>query len=269
MVSATKCRTSGRWRFSIPGGPCSNSNGCYLRAYDDDGRPLGSHTNQEGTLFLNAQTWAVLSGIAVGDRGRRALAYAEAQLQSDLGIRCLQNPYTHFDPAIGLISRKTPGIQENGGVYLHASAFKLVADAMLGRSAAVERGIADMLPFDRDAEPYVFSNCYFAIEDSYRYGTAGQSWGTGAAGWFYVALLNHVFGLKPEMDGLRIDPCLPPSWKTCAVTRPFRGALYHITFEQKDIDGRLREIKVDGRQWQEPVLPVQPGKTYQVSVTLS
>ncbi len=241
----------------------------YLRAYDDDGKPLGSHLNQEGTLFLNTQTWAVLSGIGLGDKSKQALAYAEAQLQSDLGIRCLLNPYTHFDPTLGLISRKTPGIQENGGVYLHASAFKLVADAMLGRRAAVERGIADMLPFDRDGEPYVFSNCYFAIEDSYRHGTTGQSWGTGAAGWFYVALLNHVFGLKPEMAGLRIDPCLPPSWETCAVTRPFRGALYHIRYTQTGDSGRMTQIMVDGQPWREPVLPVQSGRTYQVSVTLS
>jgi cellobiose phosphorylase len=236
----------------------------YLRAYDDDGRPLGSHSNKQGTLFLNTQTWAVLAGLS---NGRSALELAESRLQTDLGIRSVEHAYSNYDPRIGLMSRKTPGIQENGGVYLHASAFKLVADCLLGRRAAVERGLEQMLPFGRDGEPYVFSNCYFTIENSYRYGTTGQSWGTGTAGWFYVALLNHVFGLQPEMAGLRLNPCLPPSWKNCSVKRPFRGALYDITYEQRG-GNHIAQINVNGQEWTGAVLPFEKGKHYQVTVIM-
>lgn len=165
--------------------------------------------------------------------------------------------YSVYDPSLGLISRKTPGIQENGGVYLHASAFKLVADAMLGRKEAVGRDIADMLPFARltDGEPYVFSNGYYAIENSHRRGESGQSWGTGAAGWFYVALLNHVFGLKPEFAGLRLDPYLPPTWRKATVVRPFRGARYRIRYHQKTSVGEIVSISVDGKPWLAGHLP--------------
>ncbi len=247
----------------------------YLRAFDDDGAPIGSHLNTEGTLYLNPQSWAVLSGIAQGDKGARALVYAEDRLQTPLGIRSVEKAYSFYQPNIGCMSRKTPGIQENGGVYLHASAFKLAADCLLKRREAVERGIYQMLPFGRadslpenDGEPYIFSNCYFAIEGSYRYGTAGQSWGTGTAGWFYAALLNHVFGLKPEMAGLRVDPCLPPSWTECCVIRQFRGATYRITYRQEKGGGELLQITVNGREWRGGVLPYQAGQEYQVTVNV-
>lgn len=249
----------------------------YLRAYDDNGRPLGSHKNNQGTLFLNPQTWAVFCGL---ERGRAALEAAENRLETDLGILSVADAYSEYDAHIGLMSRKRPGVQENGGVYLHASAFKLVADCLLRRREAVEQGIYKMLPFMQasspagtqqggwDGEPYVFSNCYFAIENSYRYGTAGQSWGTGTAGWFYVALLNHVFGLQPEMGGLRLNPCLPPSWDSCEVTRPFRSALYHIIYQQKGENGRIAQINVNGRPYNSTLLPDEPGQTYHVTVVL-
>ena len=169
---------------------------------------------------------------------------------------------------------KKPGVQENGGVYLHACAFKLVADCMRKDRQKVEENIQRMLPFSntgtpiRDGEPYVFCNCYFAIENSYRFGTCGQSWGTGTAGWFYAALLNHVYGLRPEPDGLRVDPCLPPSWKTCGVTRVFRGAVYHVAYEQKGSEGRTEQIKVNGDRFKGEHLPCTPGREYRVQVTL-
>ncbi len=234
----------------------------YLRAFDDNGRPLGSHKNKQGTLFLNTQTWAVLAGL---DNGRSALELAETRLQTNIGILSVENAYSKYDPKIGLMSRKIPGMQENGGIYLHASAFKLVADCMLGRHEAVERGLEQMLPFGRDGEPYVFSNCYFAIENSYRYGTTGQSWGTGTAGWFYVALLNHILGVQPEMAGLRLHPCLPPSWKKCSVIRPFRRAIYKIEYEQKD-KNKLIQITINGETWTDTLLPYKAGKTYQVII---
>lgn len=234
----------------------------FLRAYNDNGDPIGSQTNTQGTLFLNSQTWAVLCGL---QRGRAALEFAESRLNTNLGILSVENAFSEYDPQIGLMSRKTPGIQENGGVYLHANAFKLVADCLLQRPQAVEQDIAQMLPFGRDGEPYVFSNCYFAINDSYRYGTAGQSWGTGTAGWFYIALLNHVFGLQPQMAGLRLNPCLPSSWTNCGVKRPFRGALYEISYQQTGGNKHSIQVTVNGQEWTDSILPYEKGKKYQVN----
>lgn len=237
----------------------------YVRAYDDNGNVIGSHTNDQATLFLNSQSWAVLAQVP---RAEQALNYAEAKLNRDLGIISVENAFNKFDGTVGHMSTKLPGVGENGGVYLHSSTFKLVADAILGKNELVEEGIKKILPFDHtyfklDCEPYVFCNSYLAIENTYRYGTTGQSWGTGTAGWFYKALLNYVYGLKPEIKGLKIKPCLPPSWKACSLKYNFRGATYHFEF----IQGQSKGTTVDGTAVDpNDFLPCESGKEYKVTI---
>lgn len=237
----------------------------YVRAYDDHGNVIGSHTNEQATLFLNSQSWAVLAGIP---RAEEALKYAEERLNCDLGILSVEKAFSKFDGTVGHMSTKQPGVGENGGVYLHSSTFKLVADAMLGKKEQVEEGLKKILPFDHtyfklDCEPYVFCNSYLAIKDTYRYGTPGQSWGTGTAGWFYKALLNYVYGIKPEIKGLKVKPCLPPSWNQCALTYKFRGASYHFEF----IQGQSTGMTVNGTTMDpNDFLPCESGETYRVII---
>jgi len=245
----------------------------YLRAFNDDGETLGSNKNREGRLFLLPQAWSIISGIAEGDRGLKAMKECDKLLEIDLGTVKVLDPYTHWDPKIGESSVKTPGTHENGGVYLHASTFKLMADCMLKRHGKVSMGIHKMLPFDgrrweKNCEPYVFCNSYFAIRNSYRYGTVGQSWGTGTAGWFYVVMMNNVFGIRPESAGLRIDPCLPPEWKKCSVIRHFRGAEYRISFDQKGGCRNISEITVNGTKLEGTLLPVDRGGKFDVMVKM-
>ena len=247
----------------------------YLRAYTDDGGTLGSHKNKQGTFFLNTQTWAVLAGVADKERSQQIMKKADELLDIDLGTTTVQNPFSYIQHNVGWMSYKKPGIQENGGVYLHACTFKLVADCLLGRRDKVEKNIMGILPFVKnkdyksDGEPFVFCNCYFAIKDSYRYGTCGQSWGTGTAGWFFYALCNYVYGLQPEIKGLRVAPCLPPSWKKCCIKRAFRGAEYEVNYEQQGDDGKVETILVNGEKLSGAILPWQSGQKYKVDVILS
>ncbi|HHO56366.1 MAG TPA: hypothetical protein ENK21_08235, partial [Trueperaceae bacterium] len=240
----------------------------FIRAFTDSGELLGSKTNKEASFFLNSQTWAILSGKVMGDSARDLLEFAEAKLMTDIGILSVENAFESYKPQIALMSRKTKGIQENGGVYLHASAFKLVADAIAKRCEAVEKGIADMLPFDKDGEPYVFSNCYYAIEDSYRYGQSGQSWATGTAAWFYYAMLNYVYGIKPSLEGLRLEPCLPKSWHKASVKRIFRGKTYYINYWQLAGSDELK-ILADGEELSANLLPFDDRDEYKIEVIIS
>jgi cellobiose phosphorylase len=239
----------------------------YVRAYDDNGNVIGSHTNEQATLFLNSQSWAVLAKIP---RAEQALEYAEKRLNRDLGIISVENAFSRFDGTVGHMSTKQPGVGENGGVYLHSSTFKLVADAILGKNELVEEGIKKILPFDYtyfklDCEPYIFCNSYLAIENTYRYGTTGQSWGTGTAGWFYQALLKYVYGLKPEIKGLKVKPCLPPSWKKCALKYHFRGATYNFEFIQNKSEGMtVNGTTIDKNAF----LPCEPNKEYNVIISI-
>ncbi len=245
----------------------------YLRAFTDEGAPIGSHKNTEGTLYLNTQTWAVLSGSASPERRLAVLEESERELESDIGILSVKKAYSRFDPTVGNMSHKKPGVQENGGVYLHTCTFKLIADCMLKRAEAVEKLLLNLLPFakhpkfPRDGEPYVFCNGYYAIEGSSRYGKSGQSWGTGTAGWFHTALLNHVYGLKPEWAGLRVDPCLPPSWKECAVTRSFRGTVYDVSYLRQG-PGTACRVEADGKELPDGLLPLSSGQRISVTVVV-
>ncbi|MFW5871332.1 MAG: GH36-type glycosyl hydrolase domain-containing protein [Verrucomicrobiota bacterium] len=245
----------------------------YLRAYHDDGGSIGSASAARNRLFLLPQAWSVFTGVAKENRGRIAMDSVDRHLKTELGTVTVLDPSDSWNPRIGMSSTKRPGTHENGGVYLHACAFKLAADGMLKRHDNVAFALQTMLPFTdhpprKTCEPYVFCNSYFAIPGSYRYGTAGQSWGTGAAGWFYYAFTHYVLGVRPEWNGLRIDPCLPPDWKSCVFHRRFRGTNYAIRFEQARPRGKVTGIRINDVRLNGNLIPVSGESDVDVWVSL-
>jgi cellobiose phosphorylase len=168
-------------------------------------------------------------------------------------------PYTKYDAKIGSVTTKPAGVHENGGVYLHTIAWKIAVDALLGRAEKVEEGINTILPYRNTvvngrAEPYTLCNSYFGEQTGYRYGTPGQSWRTASGQWFQKALVNYVFGLVPEMEGLRVSPCLPPSWKECSITKCFRGCTYNIKYLNSGT--KINKITVNGETIEGNILPM-------------
>ena len=234
----------------------------YLDAYDDDGNKIGSFENDEGKIFLIPQIWSVLSGISAVGREITAMNSVDKYLSDPLGTLISAPPYTKWNSKIGSVTLKHPGIHENGGVYLHTIAWKIAADAILKRADKVEEGINTILPFRNKvvngrAEPYIMSNSYFGKQTGYRYGTPGQSWRTAAGQWFQKALVNYVFGLLPEMEGLTVNPCLPPSWKCVSIDKKFRSSTYHVTYENGGVN--LKAIYVNGKKIEGNVLPLIDG----------
>lgn len=147
--------------------------------------------------------------------------------------------YTHKNPHIGNMTEKPAGVHESGGVYLHAATWKLAADAILGRNVKVEQDINTIIPWKNPivkgrAEPYTLCNSYFGEETGYRYGTPGQSWRTASGQWFLKAMINYVFGITVNEKGISVNPCLPPSWKHCELTKKVRGKKIKFTFENTD-----------------------------------
>ena len=230
----------------------------YLCAYNDDGEKIGSKTCEQGAMFLIPQLWSVLANIS-DDRKVTAMDSVERYLSSPLGTLISIPPYTKYNSKIGSVTTKPAGVHENGGVYLHTIAWKIAVDAMLGRADKVEEGINTILPYRNTvvngrAEPYTLCNSYFGEQTGYRYGTPGQSWRTASGQWFQKALVNYVFGLIPEMEGLKVSPCLPPSWKECGITKKFRGFTYNIKY----VNGgtRIKEITVNGERIEGNILPL-------------
>jgi len=247
----------------------------YLTAYSDQNIKIGSSECEEGKIFLIPQLWAVLSGIAKDQKEIIAMNSVEKYLQRPLGTLISWPSYTKHYDYIGHMTQKPAGVNENGGVYLHPCAWKLAVDSILKRNENVQEGLEKILPFnnkwvEKKCEPYVMCNCYFTEETGYRYATAGQSWRTATGGWLVKALVEYVFGIQPTMNGIKLNPCLPPSWRTCSITKHFREAEYFITYEQIRQTGTIEiiEIKVNGKIYNSVLLPYSPRQKYNVSVIL-
>ncbi len=225
----------------------------YRRATRDDGSWIGGAADSHGRIFLNAQTWAILNDVAHPDRAEVCLASIKKHLVTPAGALLLAPAYDVPDETIGYITRYAPGLRENGGVYTHAATWAIAAAAKMRDAGLVERLLAAINPANKDperywAEPYVLPGNVDGPASPY-HGRAGWSWYTGSAAWLPRVISEWVLGVRPTWDGLRFDPCLPPSWQRAAMRRPWRGARLRIEIERAPElqDGKV-EVTVDGRR---------------------
>jgi len=253
----------------------------FLRAYDHFGNPVGSARNAEGQIFLEPQGMCVMAGIGLthGDLADRALASVRERLATPHGIMLLQPAFTTYHVELGEISSYPPGYKENASVFCHTNPWVMIASALTGDGDAAfdyyrrinpsaRGGIADL----HRCEPYVYAQM-IAGRDAPAHGEAKNSWLTGTAAWNYVAITQWILGIRPELDGLRIDPVIPSSWPAFTATRRFRGATYRITVRRAGtLDSGRAEgagVLVNGRQIVGTLLPLAPaGNIVQVEVIL-
>jgi cellobiose phosphorylase len=249
----------------------------YLYAITDDGEPVGSHRNREGQIHLNVQTWAIFAGVAEGERLASVLEVIDRDLDTEFGPVLIHPAYTTYTPGIGKMSGKNPGHAENGPIYSHGVAFKMLADLTLGRGDAAFESWRRACPAthdaDRDrflAEPFAAVRHIIGPSDPARFGAAPYSGNTAWPAWTFQLLFERVCGVMPWYDGLRIDPCIPSSWKKLDVVRPFRGATYHVRVRNPDgVCRGVKRITMDGRRIRSNTLPTcPPGHEARVRVTL-
>lgn len=244
--------------------------GYYIYARTDDDIIMGSSDCDEGKIFLICQLWAVMAGLP---RAEQAMARAEELLEIPLGIRLAYPAFSYQRDYIGSMAEKAPGVQDNGGIYLHPSAWKLAVDSIQHRPDLVEEGLRKMLPFDttyavKCGEPYAMFNSYFAPETGYREGTPGQSWRTASSSWMLKSVVEYVFGLHAEIEGLRLDPCLPLSWKESRIRKVFRGCTYEITYLGDGAGSDVLGVTVNGKAVSGTVIAPKAGETLRVEVKL-
>ncbi len=235
----------------------------YVYAISDDKIPIGAKENPEGSMFALPQLWSVFAHFDP-ERSITAMDTLERELNTDLGLLVSAPPYTEYTTHVGAVSLKHPGLHENGGPYLHAGVWKLAVDSMLGRNEKIEEGLKKILPAHHDyavtyGEPYVMFNSYMGTQTGYRAGKPGQSWRTATGQWLLYSLVRFVYGLIPEFEGLRLQPCLPPSFRDTTVTKLFRGCRYHIHYVQNEEGAcnRILRLTVNGKAV-DPSLPIAP-----------
>ena len=248
----------------------------YWYASRDDGRLVGSRTNTEGRIHLNAQTWSVIAGTATPERAKTAMASMERHLNREYGPLLLTPAYTQPDDAIGYLSRYAPGVRENGGVYSHGATWAILAECLMGRGDVAYQMYTRICPPKRGmdpelyyGEPYVMPGNTDGPESPY-FGRAGWTWYTGSAAWLFRVSTEWILGARPTREGLRIDPCIPSQWEGFQLVRQFRGATFQISVENPHhVHRGVHAIWVDGKPFSGTVLPdLRDGQTHQVRVIL-
>lgn len=235
----------------------------FLRAIAATGGTLGSHNNPEGSIYLNAQSWAVISGAATQEQAQTCMDSVKRLLSTEHGLLLCDPPHSSPDPHISLPLLVYPGgHKENGGIFCHSNAWAVIAECLMGNGARAHEYYRAYLParhndhaHTRQVEPYVY--CQFTHgKASPRFGQSRNSWLTGTASWSYVAVTQHMLGLKPSLTGLRIDPCIPPEWPGFKVRRRWQGKLLHIVVENpKGVSRGVSHLVVNGETIQGNVVP--------------
>ncbi|MBN1892187.1 MAG: glycosyl transferase, partial [Clostridiales bacterium] len=192
----------------------------FLRAYDAFGAKIGSKECDEGQIFIESQGYCVMAGIGVEDKkALRALDSVRDILECEHGIVLQQPAYQTYHSNLGECSSYPPGYKENAGIFCHNNPWIMIAETVLGRGDRAFELYKKICPAFREEisdlhrmEPYVYSQM-IAGKDAGRMGEAKNSWLTGTAAWNFVAISQAILGIKPEYDGLRVEPCIPSAWK--------------------------------------------------------
>jgi cellobiose phosphorylase len=248
----------------------------FIRYFDVNGEPLGSKSNIEGQIFANGQSWPVISGFASPERARAALDAVYSHLNTRNGIKLSTPGFRGYDPKKGGVTTFPPGAKENGGIFLHANPWMIIAETLLGNGDRAFQYYDQINPAGKndkidvyECEPYVYAQNILGDEHP-QFGLARNSWLTGTASWVYQAATQYILGLQPTYTGLRIAPCIPAAWDGFTVSRTFRGASYQVEVLNPDhVCGGVRSVKVNGEAIVGNVLPIlEADKPHYVEVVL-
>lgn len=241
----------------------------YVYGFTGSGAPIGSKSNAEGRIHLNAQTWAIFTGLANEEQIAKMQVAMREQLDTPLGPTLLSPPYADEADEVGRIADLEPGTFENASIYQHAVTFRIFADIAAGRFDEAASLFSRLLPTNPDnpdshrtSEPYCTGNFYCGPGHK-RFGQNFFTWFTGNAAWLLRAGFDEILGVKADFDGLRVQPKVPSDWDSYQLTRTYRGTRYQFNMRRSDMAG----IVVDGRAITGNLIPPSDRAEVQVEVT--
>ncbi len=232
----------------------------YLRAYRHDGLKFGSKENDEGSIFLNPQSWAVLSEHAVDDRAQQIMDQVDKYLSTEFGVALLDPPYEKTEHSVVKAPLFNKGMKENAAIFCHTQGWAVMAQAMLGNGNRAYQYYRSYLPSAyndkaeiRETEPYVYAQTTNS-KYNMRFGSSRNPWLSGTTTWAYYAAAQYILGIRPDYFGLIIDPCIPSEWKEFTAERIFQGKKINIKVEnpqgkQKGVTKLvLNNVSMEGNQ---------------------
>jgi cellobiose phosphorylase len=251
----------------------------YTRCFDDNGRAIGSHQNQYGKMFLEPQAWGMISGAADSEKADQLLTACDEILGTPLGYRLLAPTFSEIDDHIGRISSMEPGICENGTIYTHLNIWMILGLLRMGKADEAYALFRKNAPgiyspenqvWKQNSPPYMYANCYYGPDHRNKAYEMEFTWITGSLAWLNSVFLNEMIGAQAAFGGLRIDPCLPSTWRECRVVRYYRGAVYDIQIQNPSgIQQGDLEIRLDGEALDGQILPLSArGQRHRVEVLL-
>ena len=247
----------------------------FLRAYDANGDKIGSDSNDEGKIFIEPQGMCVMAGVGKENgKAQKALDATREHLLFEYGVVLNWPAYQSYHLQLGEISSYPAGYKENGSVFCHNNPWIVIAETVLGhgdRAFDVYKRTTPAYIENQQlhrTEPYVYSQTVNGKE-SFKPGEAKNSWLTGTAAWNFYAVSQAVLGIKPQFNGLMIDPCLPSHLNEVNIHREFRGNLYEIHVQNRSGGEKGQvSITVDGQSiaGQTIAATAETGKTFHVEV---
>ena len=248
----------------------------YGRGITDEGRLFGTDGDKQGAMFLNPQSWAMLSGAIEKHKAPELIQHIQEHLYTPFGPVMLAPAFTEMVEDIGRVTQKYPGSAENGSVYNHAAAF--YAFSLYHYDFADEgfQILSQMLVKEEDALtrgqlPVFIPNYYRGAwkEHPEHAGRSSQLFNTGTIAWFYRTLVEQTFGISGSKKGLKINPKLPSHWPSASVTRRFRDATFHVDITQSS-RGKGIKIAVNGVELQgNEITHIVAGEIYKVCVKVA
>lgn len=227
----------------------------FIRGITKNGKKIGTSEDAEGKVHLESNAWAVLSGAADVEKGKRAMDSVDKYLFTPYGILLNAPSYTVPDDDIGFVTRVYPGLKENGSIFSHPNPWAWAAECVLGRGDRAMKFYNALCPYYqnnmieiRQSEPY--SYCQFVVgRDHTAFGRARHPFMTGSGGWAYFSATRYMLGIRPDFEHLTIDPCIPADWREFSAVRRWRGAEYDIHVENPDgVMKGVQELYVDGEK---------------------
>ncbi len=234
----------------------------FLRGWCEDGGKLGTAAAAEGQIFMEPQPWAVISGAATPEQAQTAMDSLHDRLATEFGIRICAPPFRETPHHVVRAVLLNGGMKENGGIFSHTQSWAVIAEAMMGRADRAWDYYRRFMPAAyndraevRQIEPYVHCQSTHSPESG-RSGASRIPWLSGTASWAYVAATQYLLGVRPDYDGLVIDPCLPLEWKEISVTRRFRGCEFRIRICNGAKGKGVKRLTLNGQTVSGNLLPL-------------
>ena len=255
---------------------CAWDGNWFIWAIGQDSTVYGTKEYDEGQVYLNTQVWSVISGAAAPAQAEACMQTVRERLATPYGLMLSAPPFVKTPIDVMRAVIYNPGIKENAGIFNHTQGWGVMAECLLGHGDQAWAYYRASMPAAwntraeiRQCEPYVQAQTTYSIW-SPRPGNTRTSWLTGAASWAYFSATQYILGLRPEMDGLRIDPCIPSEWSGFSAVRRFRGRTFHITVHNPDsVCKGVVKMVVNGKELPGNLIPPDlPGGEQNVEVWL-